>query len=293
MHKLLLLLILNLLAFYSFSQGEEFSIHYLNNPFLYNPALTSTEDYGEASLGSSFNDDGIQSLYAGFRSTLSKTNGRYYHHKSEHISWHGWGASIFASETNRIKSKGIVANYSYNVSISDKTRLSLGVKAGVDHLEHQEVNTNDWSTNFGGGFHFYSNNYSVSFSTNGSKEFVSHNEKAFISGSYPLFLSGQYKIQLSQHFSFIPQWVSLINVDNPNHLAVLKFDYRNNISLSALLGTDDAFYWGVNAGYVLNQLFELNYQLRKKGNYFLNEVVLKYRIRRIICRGGCSPSNFW
>ncbi len=291
MNKLLRVLFFGLISFSSFSQGEEFSIHYLNNPFLFNPAIAGTEDYGEVSLGTSFNTLGLRTLYGGYKSDAVRNSKSSYHHKREHASWHSWGLNAFASENSGYGAKGFVANYAYNVNINKQYRLSLGVKGGLDHLEHSVSNHDDWLVNFGGGFHFYSDKYAVSFSTNGSKELISYNEKTFVLGSYPLFISALYRIPFSRRISFVPQWVSLINVYQPDHLAVLKLDYQDQITVSALFGAADDFYWGINAGYVLNRTFELKYQLRKKEDFLFNEVVLKYRIRH---RGCCpSTSEFW
>ena len=177
----------------------------------------------------------------------------------------GLGITILSDRIGPVKEENLYADYSYKIDISDKGKLSFGIKAGVtfqkidflslsSDMEGDPLvdrsNLNETYPNFGAGTYYYTNKFYVGFSIPSIIE-SRHFEKTngYISSASEelhYYISSGYVFDLSNDIKFRPSTLLKGTVGAPisidiaaNFLFYEKFElgvaYRINNSVAGMM----------------------------------------------------------
>lgn len=129
---------LALVLSYAYGQQEPIYSQYMINPFVVNPAVSSTEDYidfqsGYRSQWGNF-DGGPRTIYLSGHATINKPF-YHMHYKAEHKNWHGIGFQLMDDRIGPFHRNTFLVAYSYNIGLFGRTRLSIGAFAGVKQMQ--------------------------------------------------------------------------------------------------------------------------------------------------------------
>lgn len=135
----------------------------------------------------------------------------------------GIGLSLIYDEVGPTKQTGIYADYAYHLKVSDKSKLSFGIKGGVnifdvnlynlrgaqnDELILLNGNRTMYLPNFGVGTYLYSDRYYIGFSIpkllQNSLSDYGNNLKVANKEDRHIFLTGGFVVDLAENIKFEP-----------------------------------------------------------------------------------------
>lgn len=311
---------LSLVLSYTYGQQEPIYSQYMINPFVINPAISSTEDYidlqsGYRSQWTNF-DGGPRSIYLSGHATIGKP---FYHrhYKSEHKNWHGIGVQLMDDRVGPFHRNTFLLAYSYNIGLFGRTRLAVGAFAG---LKQSQANQGYWENipdetdmlfrdNYSTGMKpelqfgasMYSADYYINFSTQnlignksmspGSAEDLKTEKfriHAFLSAGKKFYVNPKTSITPSTMIRYTP--LAPISFDLNGKLEV-ENQYWGGLSLRKL----EAF--NVFVGMLIKKKMELTYAYEiglgqlSKYNSGTHEIIIGLRLQHP--QTVLNPSSFW
>ena len=281
--KTLIYLLLGLICSVGITQQEQQFTQYMVNPYTINPALGGTEDFTDIKLGYRRQwvgfDASPRTYYLTGHTTLGKEfNASGYHHKTEHTSWHGVGGYVYSDRTGPISRSAFYGQYSYNLPLTRKVRLSVGSFFGVKQVSYDlsglkkedavddaipnntetkilpDLTIGVWAYSeywYVGvsAFQLLQNNISFGelASTLNNGQLVSH-----------LFITGGVKLPVNETWTVVPSFAlkGIINLPPSLDLNV-KLSYKDHYFGGLSYRAGDAF--AIIAGAVINKMFDLSY----------------------------------
>lgn len=184
MTRFLLLFVVSFLCLCVQAQQEQQYSLYMINPFAINPAIAGTEGFIDVNLGFRNQWTGFEgapyTAYVTGHMAIGKEFHQY-HHKGEHKAWHGIGAQAYVDQAGPLKRTALLLAYAFNMPITKKARLSVGVFFGGKQLTANasywknidDISDPNFSTNLNSGLQpdlslglsFYHPKYYFNFST--------------------------------------------------------------------------------------------------------------------------------
>jgi type IX secretion system PorP/SprF family membrane protein len=302
----------------SLAQQQPQYTQYMVNPFLYNPAVSGTEDYTDIRAGyrkqwAGFNGS-PSTAYLSAHTNIGKhlvTNNRSRNKKN---GFHGIGGIVTRDAIGPTTTTTVSMAYSYHLKLTKKIFASLGASGGfnqftLDGSKLTPADANDGlingmtKTGLGDitvGAWVYSDKFFAGASLAQVAPSIQFSQTSNSLDNYTLthhyFIMAGYRIPLGYDFTFIPSFC--IKGASP---APMSFDinakvrykdflwagvsYRNRDAVSAMVGV------------LINNMFDISYSydyITSDINKYTggsHEIVIGYRLRpqgRVIC-----PSNFW
>lgn len=223
----------------------------------------------------------------------------------------GLGAEIVHDEIGVTTNTKILANFAYHINLSDKWRLSMGIKAGgswysvdYDRLNIEDPNeleglsgeVNENTLNFGTGLYLHTDDFFIGLGVpNLLKTKYYDAYKNTLANSNPnYYLSMGYKFELVDNWSFQPSVLSRVTKGSPvNTLLAGTFNWNEkvygslNIDLKASIGgffgvrVAEQFFVGYSYDTSINSFVNVNNGIH---TFFLNFRLDDYWQRK---RCGC------
>jgi type IX secretion system PorP/SprF family membrane protein len=291
---------------------------YMINPFLYNPAVSGTEDYTDIRAGYRKQWTGFEgaprSIYLSAHTNIGKSRVVNKRVRNKKNGFHGIGAVLTNDEIGATSTTTISAAYSYHLKLSEKVFASLGAMAG---LQQYSLESSKLTTGSGGdaAINGFSNRSLADINIGGwvySDKFyagatmiqvvpqklynmnTSTIEKGKLAHHY-MIMAG-YRIPLGYDFTFIPSFCLKAVSPAPiscdinskiryKNLGWIGLSYRHKDALAAMIGV------------IIGDTFDVSYSYDYTTSHITkfsggsHEVVVGYRLRtkqQIVC-----PSNFW
>ena len=122
MKRIFHILIFVVIAQASFGQQQYVFTNFMINDFYYNPAVAGSKDVHLANMG-------YRNQWTGFDDAPTTFLGQFYGSWKNEME-HGYGVSIISDRTGLTQNTGVYATYAYQVKLSDKLKLGLGVRPG-------------------------------------------------------------------------------------------------------------------------------------------------------------------
>lgn len=251
----------------SAQQLPHFSQYYLND-YLINPAIAGARPYFEAASSHRYQWEGITDAPRTYTLSLNGPS------KSKKV---GMGGYIFTDIVGPTRRTGLNFSYAYHMKVSEKTKLSFGISAGVlqfmidgskitlrDAGDQLIVNgvQSDIVPDAGFGTYIYHKKYYFGFS---APQLLNSKVKFFGTGENPngrlpghYFASGGYKFTLSDDFILEPSF--FLKYIKPTPLqadGTLKIIYKEQLWLAGTFRSDDAIT--ASLGYIINNKFVIAY----------------------------------
>ncbi len=330
MKRILLVFIVAIITLSLKAQQHQQYTQYMVNPYTINPAVGGTEDYTDVKVGyrtqwMNFGRDnsGPRTMYITAHTALGKPAFRQYHRKGEHGYWHGVGGYIYTDKAGPITNSSFLANYSFNMALTRKMRLSVGAFAGVKQFK---VDQNWWnftgrtgyqddyltSTNlnriipdFSFGMWLYTSNYYIGasiFQLLGSKIDVpdgltAQGDQGTGKLNNHYFITGGIRLPMSENIDLVPSMALKGVVNTPLSVDLnIKAQFRDIWFAGINWRVQDSFAGIV--GVVIMSQIEVSYSYDftttkeiRTNSSGTHEVILGLRIphaKNIQC-----PSKFW
>lgn len=119
----------------AFAQQEAQYSMYMFNQLLINPAVTGTEDFGDAKLGYRDQwrqiDNGLKNFYGTFHTPLGKSKPEFDDVKP--LAWHGVGGFATGEVAGILNKYKLYGSYAYHLPLSTKMFLSMGTFLGFQN----------------------------------------------------------------------------------------------------------------------------------------------------------------
>jgi len=309
----ILVTVLNGLA----QQRAQFT-QYMINPFLYNPAVSGTEDYTDIRAGyrkqwTGF-DGSPRSVYLSAHTNIGKSKVVNNRTKNKKSGFHGIGGVITNDQIGPTTTTTISAAYSYHIKLSKTVFASLGGMGGLQQyaLESGKLTTASGSDvaingftsrsmadiNVGGWVYsdkFYAGGTMIQVVPQKLYSAKSNTIGKGKSAHHYMIMAG-YRIPLGYDFTFIPSFC--LKAVSP---APLSYDINTKIRYKNIgwVGISYRHKDAVAAmfGIIFNNTFDFSYSYDYTTSHIKqfsggsHEVVVGYRLRtkqQIIC-----PSSFW
>jgi type IX secretion system PorP/SprF family membrane protein len=173
----------------------------------------------------------------------------------------GVGASLLVDKIGPTKQTGFFVDYSYQLKVSEKAKLGMGLKAGFTYykanlLDIQTTEDNDVAfarnidgdvkANFGIGFFYYTKTFYAGFSipklmnNDLTTGYSVNNEKLSLSQRHYYFIAGKV-FDLNSKLKFRPSLLTKINKGAPLQVDLTaNFIYAEKIWLGAMYRIGDA-----------------------------------------------------
>ena len=290
------------------------------NPYMINPALSGVEDFIDIKAGVRQQWTGIEGApvtrYLTAHSSIGKT-----HHvrtkRNDYNNWHGVGGMFLNDQAGSIRSNTIVANYAYNLKItdgkgygmhhSDGVRLAIGTFIGItqfgfsDNLvvknEENEsalrsiASNKPWVPEASlGGMLYYHDKYYVGlsamnlFSSSITKNKITNDFSRFVRHYY--FISA-YKQSIGNDIYLMPSVVARLASPLPvSYDLSVRIDYKDIFFGGLTFRNQDAV--AILAGVIYNDTFEFGYSydvtISELGSYSSgsHELILGLRLHHEI-----------
>jgi type IX secretion system PorP/SprF family membrane protein len=297
--NLLLLVLLSFFVQTAFSQQRpQYTQHVFNN-YLLNPAVTGIENYTDAKLGYRSQWTGLQGApvtsyfsinapigdnfvqgdatafpASGGENPSSRLFTQYYRAAEPH---HGIGFMIVSDKAGPITQTNIDATYAYHLGLTDQLNLSVGVSAGVSHinlntdmitLENSNdpvlnnINNSQWKPDLGVGVWAYSSRFYFGISAQQilpQNLYITTGNTANQSKTVPhFFATGGYKIFLSDDVTLLPS--ALLKFIDPAPVTfdvTMKLSFRDRFWFGGSFRKDDSY--AVLAGFNLSSVVNVGY----------------------------------
>jgi type IX secretion system PorP/SprF family membrane protein len=297
--NLLLLVLLSFFVQTAFSQQRPQYTQYVFNNYLLNPAVTGIENYTDAKLGYRSQWTGLQGApvtsyfsinapigdnfvqgdatafpASGGENPSSRLFTQYYRAAEPH---HGIGFMIVSDKAGPITQTNIDATYAYHLGITDQLNLSVGVSAGVSHinlntdmitLENSNdpvlnnINNSQWKPDLGVGVWAYSSRFYFGISAQQilpQNLYITTGNTANQSKTVPhFFATGGYKIFLSDDVTLLPS--ALLKFIDPAPVTfdvTMKLSFRDRFWFGGSFRKDDSY--AVLAGFNLSSVVNVGY----------------------------------
>ncbi|MFN3402507.1 MAG: type IX secretion system membrane protein PorP/SprF [Cytophagaceae bacterium] len=324
MKRIYIKLFLLLISISGFAQQKPQYSQYMINPFVMNPAVSGTEDYGDIRVGYRNQWVGFpgapKTFYLSGHVPLGKglvVNNRTKHKKN---GFHGVGGLITNDVTGPTRRFTLNAAYSYHMTLAKKLYASVGLMGGIQQFTLDgsmlttanpgdpaiSSSTSTSLADINAGFWIYSDkfyiggaltqvmrqtiyNYSATTGTT-----VANSDRGRLSHHY--FLTAGYRIPIDDDFTFIPSF--LIKAVNP---APVSFDlnckvrYRDLLWAGVSYRRQDAV--AAMAGVVINEMFDVSYSYdfitssMRRYTSGSHEIVVGYRWK--LNQAMRCPSHYW
>jgi type IX secretion system PorP/SprF family membrane protein len=294
MRKILsaLLLLCSLTAFSQ--QMPHFSQYFLND-FAINPAVAGSRGFLEIQSNHRSQWVGITDAPRTF--TLSCNSPIAYDKM-------GLGGLVFSDIVGPTRRIGINGSYAYHLNITEQTKLSMGLSAGILHfaIDGSKISLRDQGDNyfsngiqsvvvpdFGFGLYLYNDNYFIGASApqlNQSKlKFFANTEsRAKLEDHY--YISGSYKFPMGESFHFQPLFIVKYITPTPVQFDVTaRVIFQEKIWIGTTWRSRDAISGMLGFIYQENLLFGYSYDYTISGlqNYSsgTHEIMLGLRFGSI------------
>ncbi|MEO7215376.1 type IX secretion system membrane protein PorP/SprF [Mucilaginibacter sp.] len=299
MKKNLLLFVLLSFCTAAFAQQRPQYTQYVFNNYLLNPAVTGIENYTDAKLGYRSQWTGLQGApvtsyfsinaplgenfvqgdatafpASGGENPSSRLFTQYYRAAEPH---HGIGFMIVSDKAGPITQTNIDATYAYHLGITDQLNVSVGVSAGVSHinlntdlitLENSNdpvlnnINNSQWKPDLGVGVWAYSSRFYFGISAQQvlpQNLYITTGNTANQSKTVPhFFATGGYKIFLSDDVTLLPS--ALLKFIDPAPVTfdvTMKLSFRDRFWFGGSFRKDDSY--AVLAGFNLSSVVNVGY----------------------------------
>lgn len=312
----LIFLLTSCLAIVVEAQQRAQFTQYMINPFLYNPAVSGTEEYADIRAGYRKQWAGFEgsprTFFLSGHTSIGRGQAINSRARAKKKGFHGIGGVLTNDHIGPTSMTTISAAYSYHLKVSTTVYASLGVMAGLQQfvMESEKLTTASGfdaaintsvsrslaDINIGGWVYsdkFYAGGtmiqvvpqklYSTTISEKGKS-------------AHHYMITAGYRIPLGYDFSFVPSFA--IKAVSPAPISFdinAKIRYQNVGWFGVSYRRSDAV--AVMAGVVLNNMFDLSYSYDVTTNAIRSysggshEIIVGYRLRmkpQVKC-----PSNFW
>jgi type IX secretion system PorP/SprF family membrane protein len=292
--KLTLVLASTLMCFAAHAQQEPMFTHYMDNTLLVNPGYAGSRD---ALTVTALH----RSQWVNFKGApITQTITMHAPLRNEHI---GIGLSVMNDKIGPINNTSVVADFAYIMKLSKKSKLALGVNAGINVFQaslntlnldqtadpiFQDNISNKMTPNLGFGAYYYrerfyagvsvpnllQNNYSVVTAPNGSTLIGSQQRHYY-------FIAGTL-IHLSESLDFKPTTFIKVTTGAPAEADITaSFIIRKKVLLGAMFRTGDAV--GALIGLNITEQFHIGYSYdwsyglqTSRYNQGSHEIMLRY-----------------
>lgn len=242
---------------------------YIFNKYVFNPAVTGTEDNFSATANYRYQWQGVTDAP---RTYIMSVHGP---HKFKSF---GLGGSLYTDVTGPTSKTGIYLSYAYHLRVNNNTKLSLGLSGGlmqyrVDGTKITLADQGDITLanslmtrmvpDFGFGAYWYSDKFFLGLSV---PQFIQANLDFSDDGAQTLsrltshfYLNGGYLFEVNRDFSVEPSMMIRYSYPLiPQMDFAVKGIFQKNYYLGLMARTQDAF--AVMAGYqVANGKFTFGY----------------------------------
>ncbi len=248
-------------------QLPHFSQYYLND-YLINPAIGGARPYFEGKSAHRYQWEGITDAPRTY--TLS-VNGPTKNQKM------GFGGYIFTDNVGPTRRTGFNASYAYHIKVSEKTKLSMGISAGLIQFmidgskitlreEDDDVITNGVQSvllpDAGFGLYLYHEKYYFGFS---APQLLNSRVNFFKDGRNPegtlpshFFVNAGYKFKFSDQFVLEPSvFVKYVKPAPVQFEGTLRLIYQDKVWLAGTYRDKDAIT--ASLGYLINNYFTVAY----------------------------------
>ncbi len=230
------------LLFVSFGQQQSIFTNVLANPLHYSPAYVGSTNYHEVSF---FN----RSQWVGFKDA-PRNFYLNFHGSFKNRAKHGYGVQILSEQTGLLSRTGIYVNYGYQIKMSKKWKMGLGVRPGFVQYRIRLYDAvvadagdpiftgNTYSGNafdVNAGFRLYSDKFEFS---GGIDHLIG---KDLNLSSYNQNLQFHYTLMTSYKFQFKKNWEL-----RPALLFRYTKPVPSQLSIMAQLSYKDKFFGGLN-----------------------------------------------
>lgn len=230
------------LLFVSFGQQQSIFTNVLANPLHYSPAYVGSTNYHEVSF---FN----RSQWVGFKDA-PRNFYLNFHGSFKNRARHGYGVQILSEQTGLLSRTGIYVNYGYQIKMSKKWKMGLGVRPGFVQYRIRLYDAvvadagdpiftgNTYSGNafdVNAGFRLYSDKFEFS---GGIDHLIG---KDLNLSSYNQNLQFHYTLMTSYKFQFRKNWEL-----RPAVLFRYTKPVPSQLSILAQLSYKDKFFGGLN-----------------------------------------------
>ncbi len=230
------------LLFVSFGQQQSIFTNVLANPLHYSPAYVGSTNYHEVSF---FN----RSQWVGFKDA-PRNFYLNFHGSFKNRAKHGYGVQILSEQTGLLSRTGIYVNYGYQIKMSKKWKMGLGVRPGFVQYRIRLYDAvvadagdpiftgNTYSGNafdVNAGFRLYSDKFEFS---GGIDHLIG---KDLNLSSYNQNLQFHYTLMTSYKFQFRKNWEL-----RPAVLFRYTKPVPSQLSILAQLSYKDKFFGGLN-----------------------------------------------
>ncbi len=230
------------LLFVSFGQQQSIFTNILANPLHYSPAYVGSTNYHEVSF---FN----RNQWVGFKDA-PRNFYLNFHGSFKNRAKHGYGVQILSEQTGLLSKTGIYLNYGYQIKMSKKWKIGLGVRPG---FVQYRVRLYDAVAADAGDPIFTGNTYSGNaFDINAG--FRLYNDKFEFSGGIDHLIGknlnlSSYNQNLQFHYTLMTSYKFLFKKNWELRPAIL-FRYTkpvpSQLSIMTQLSYKDKFFGGVN-----------------------------------------------
>ena len=300
--KSLLVTLFLLIAALGFAQQDSQYTQYMYNTGIINPAYAGSR--GVLSMNGIYRNQwvGIEGAPETMTFSLNSPIG---------LKGVGLGASFYSDKIGPSIESNIAANFSYTIRVSPSTRLSFGLKAGLNILDidvnklniydHNDVNlfsTNIKSPVAGVGFYLHSDRWYLGLSSPNILE-TKHYDEVVVSTATEkahIYLMGGYVFDLNEDFKFKPALLTKMTNGAPlsvdfsaNFMYQEEFTfgvaYRYDVTLSGLVG------FQITDGLMLGYAYD--YDTTELANYHSgsHEIFLRFELGTRI-RSTINPRFF-
>lgn len=230
------------LLFVSFGQQQSIFTNILANPLHYSPAYVGSTNYHEVSF---FN----RTQWVGFKDA-PRNFYLNFHGSFKNRAKHGYGVQILSEQTGLLSKTGIYVNYGYQIKMSKKWKMGLGVRPGFVQYRIRLYDAvvadagdpiftgNTYSGNafdVNAGFRLYSDKFEFS---GGIDHLIGKNLNL---SSYNQNLQFHYTLMTSYKFQFKKNWEL-----RPAVLFRYTKPVPSQLSILAQLSYKEKFFGGLN-----------------------------------------------
>lgn len=290
-----------------YAQQEAMYTHYMYNTLCVNPAYAGSRDALTMTLLH-------RSQWVGFEGApTTETFSIHSPIKGDAVNL---GLSVIADKVGPIRATGVYVDYAYRFRVSEKGKLSLGLKLGFNayssNLQSIKLNQTDnsfskvestFSPNIGLGVYYATDRYYIGAST---PKLVKNNyiysssngtEKLSKEARHYYFIAGGL-IKLNKDIDLKPTtFVKVVEAAPIEADFTANFIFYDLFTLGAMYRTGDAL--GLLAGYNINEQLSVGYSFdwsfvnnTAKYNYGSHEVMLRYEFIYTDLRRIRSPRYF-
>ncbi len=228
---------------------------YMLNDLAINPATSGKDEFADIRSNNRYQWIGITDAPRTYMLTISAP------FKNRH---HGWGTHVYTDVVGPTRRVGIKMSYAYHIKLAKKTRMSLGLSAGLQQwgIDGSKITLHDAGDDylltqyqtkllpdFGAGIYVHNDKWYLGlslpqlyqspiklYSDNNTADLVTH-----------FLLNGAYKINVGEKFKVEPSF--MLKYANPTPVMIdgglrvifkdqiwLGTTYRHNDAVSALVG---------------------------------------------------------